>query len=776
VTSATADGPRRRPRRAGLPGGSRRPPGNPATRTGASAPAVAALLLALAASLLAPWPASGASAQAASAASPGCLARGGPIATDPAFDLGDGLPPGAGACSRAKRWRPSPAENAPGNGPDRATAGNGHSDDDPRYLIYDLLHVDLRIDFDPPSRTIRGVVTFEVRSTREACAEILLDLVDSLEVTSVREAGRELRYEHRDRLLLVTLPRPLRYDESVSFTVEYGGRPPHDGQRGLSFSEQGDPDQGFPMQPLIATLSEPHSGSAWWPCKNVTYDKFAIDEWYTVPAPLYAAGNGELVEILPGAGVRRTFHWRERYPIATYLVSVAASDYVLWSDAYVAADSVTTMPVQYFAFRQSETKARAAWARTPQMIASFAERFGEYPFLLEKYAMAEFDWGGAMENQTCTSYGSYYLAYDLKSNERVVAHELAHSWWGDLVSPATWDDIWLNEGFAVWSEALWEEQLGGRAAYLAQMQDVWRETYDGPLVPPIHQFGVTTYLKGAWVVHMLRGVLGDETFFRALREHARASGFTVASTEGFRSGLERYSGLDLEPFFRSWVYGTGRPEYVAIWTWEPDSPEAPQGPGHVELHLRQEQPEAVFELPLPLVFAYAGGATDTLRLWNDAREQNWSLPFPSEPSELRLDPEGWVYKRVIYVRGPSGVEEDGEGRRETAARWRLGVAPNPSPGPVDLQIWREGAAGPGAGSAAAFAPAAGAAAASRTLWIVDAAGRRIRSLLAGGAAGVYRARWDGRLESGAAAASGVYWVLDPAAAGEGGRARVIVAR
>ncbi|MDM7915579.1 MAG: M1 family metallopeptidase, partial [Candidatus Eisenbacteria bacterium] len=328
-------------------------------------------------------------------------------------------------------------------------------------LDYDLLHVELRIAFDPPSRTIAGSAAFEVRADRAGCDEILLDLVDSLPVTAIRQSERELSYEHRNRLLLVRLARPLHRGEATRFAVEWAGRPPLDGQLGLGFSEQGDPEHGYPLQPLIATLSEPHSAAAWWPCKNVTYDKFSIEEWYTVPEPLLAAGNGELVEVLAEPDGRRTFHWRERYPIATYLVSVAASDYVTWSDTYVPADSAITMPVVYYAFRRSEADARVAWERTPRMISAFAARFGEYPFLLEKYAMAEFDWPGAMENQTCTSYGSYLLRYDRKSNERVVAHELAHQWWGDLVSPATWDDIWLNEGFAVWGEALWEEQLGG---------------------------------------------------------------------------------------------------------------------------------------------------------------------------------------------------------------------------------------------------------------------------------------------------------------------------
>jgi aminopeptidase N len=650
---------------------------------------------------------------------------------DPAW--GDGAP----ACVRAKAQL--------------ALRGNDHRDDDPRYFTYDLVHVELAIDFDTEARRIRGRAVHHVMGLRRGCSELLLDLVDSLQVTSVRRRGAAIPFEHRNRLLLVPLHPALAHGETTRVTVEYEGRPPRDGQLGLGFEEQGNPEQGYPIRPLISTLSETHSGAAWWPCKNITRDKFTVDERYTVPEPLLATGNGTLLEVVPAGAGRRTFHWLESYPIETYLVSVAATDYVTWSDRYVSADSAVSVPVVYYAFPQSEAKARAAWARTPEMIAAFAERFGEYPFPREKYATAEFNWPGAMENQTCTSYGTYLLIYDVPSNERVVAHELAHQWWGDLVSPATWDDIWLNEGFAVYGEAIWQEHLGGRRAYLAHMQDVFRESFDGPLVPPRYRFSPTVYLKGGWVVHMLRGVLGDEIFFRALREYRRDYAHGTASTEEFRRILEQYAGLDLGSFFDSWVYGTGRPAYLAIWTWSAAGADS----GRVELLLRQEQAEPVFAMPIPLVFLRDDGGADTVTVLNDRREQTWSFPFDREPSEMQIDPEGWILRKIIYVRGPSGVEEDPTGRPPRQAEpWTLRVVPNPASGPT--RIFLDPPSAEAAGGAAIAPPTTGV---PPALFICDALGRRLRTLRVPPPEGTrLSAIWDGCLESGAAAPSGTYWV------------------
>lgn len=673
--------------------------------------------------------------------------------------------------------RACPYPGFPGSSPIPASAhpvpdGHGvarvfdddHRDDDPRYTWYDLLHVELRLVLDVPARRIAGEVSFDTRSRRDRCSEILLDLVDSLRVTEVTWEGSPVTFEHSRRLLRLFPDPPLGREEEARFTVRYDGHPPRDGMLGLAFEEQGDPPR-----PLVSTLSETHAAAGWWPCKNITWDKFTLDAFFTVPEPLAVISNGILIGVAPGPGGTRTYHWREDYPIATYLVFLSATEYVSWGDVYRTADSSFTVPIMYYAYPGSEARARAAWARTPEMIGALAARFGEYPFPREKYGIAEFNWGGAMEHQTCTSYGTYNLIYSVASNERVMAHELAHQWWGDLVSPATWDDMWLNEGFAVYGEAVWAEHLGGRAGYTAYMRDIGGHSFDGPLMPPIYRFSATVYFKGGWVLHMLRGVLGDSTFFHTLGEYQKAYAHGPASTEGLQTICERSSGRDLQDFFSSWVYGSGMPVYEAVWTWRP---EGSNGGGSVALELRQVQNEPVFVMPLPIVFNFSAAPPETLVTWNSAREEAFTFRFDRCPDEMQVDPEDWVLKRISWIRGPTGVSEPaGSG----SPRRGLTVVPNPSSGPVEIR-WT----GPADERAHAWggpfgAPAGGIAVLpmpdGRRLVIADAAGRRVR-LLAAPAGRPDEAAvlpWDGRDEDGQEVPAGVYWIKAPETPGPGAR-------
>jgi hypothetical protein len=357
-----------------------------------------------------------------------------------------------------------------------------------------------------------------------------------------------------------------------------------------------------------------------------------------------------------------------------------------------------------------------------------------------------------MENQTCTSYGTYNLNYSVADNERVVAHELAHSWWGNLVGPATWNDIWLNEGFAVFGEAIWAEHTGGRAGYVAHIKDVRRDSFDGPLVPPTYTFNPTVYFKGALVLHMLRTVLGDADFFHALREYQKNYAHGPASTEGLRTIFERTSGRNLQDFFASWVYGTGMPVYEATWTWQPDrgSPGSGDGPaGVVDLRLRQLQGEMVFSMPLPLVFHFDSAPPETLVAENDARDQAFRFRFDREPGLLEIDPEERVLKKVFFVRGPTGVGEPGLPLSAASLR----VVPNPARGPVRI-TWegRPSEGLPGRGSPAGVADVG-----RLRLVVSDARGRRVRTL-AGEPGPARSLAWDGRGDDGREVPAGAYWI------------------
>jgi hypothetical protein len=228
---------------------------------------------------------------------------------------------------------------------------------------------------------------------------------------------------------------------------------------------------------MVWSLSEPTDARLWWPCKDRPDDKASVEEWWTVKSGWTATGNGVLQGV-DTVGTRVRYRWVATHPLTTYLVSIAATDYAKFTDSY-APLAGGTMPLEHYVYPEYLANAQVSFSNTPQMISYFAQTFGEYPFVEDKYGMSAFPFGGAMEHSTNTSYG-YTLINGGHNYDFVVAHELSHQWWGDSVSPQTWADIWLNEGFASYCEALWAEHLG-----------------ELRVLPQLHEFDVSLRLLGA---------------------------------------------------------------------------------------------------------------------------------------------------------------------------------------------------------------------------------------------------------------------------------------
>ena len=599
-----------------------------------------------------------------------------------------------------------------------AAAGRADAQRTAGQDFYDVLHYDLALTLAPASRLLTGQVATTARIVDAPLTTLDLDLKSTMAVTAATCGGAPAAWSRSGDVLTVTLDRAYVPGETVTVSVAYHGNPAGDY---FGWSSAGG-------QPMIWTLSEPFGSRDWWPCKDLNTDKAdSVDVRVTVPDGLIAASNGLLVSEVDN-GATRTFLWRTRYPIAPYLVSLAIHPYTRFSHWYSPLAGGDPMEVQYFVYPSHYDLVQTNYAKTVPMITAFAQAFGEYPFVREKYGHAEFVWGGGMEHQTLTSLGGY--------GEDLISHELAHQWWGDMITCADFHHIWLNEGFATWCEAYWKERTEGVATYRAYMNAA---AYLGPgtvYVEDTNDFwGIfdsnLSYNKGSWVVHMLRGVLGDTDFFAGLAAYRDRYAYDSVTTEQFRDVMEEVSGRDLDAFFQQWIYGDYHPVYFYDW-------ETTAHDDGLVLNLAVTQAQVgagLFAMPLPVRLTTVAGVVDTV-VWNDAALQSYRIAVPGAVTAVALDPDGWILceKAAVPLTGTAAPDAP------PAAPPRLACAPNPFNPETEVAIVT-------------------AAAGRVDLAVHDVAGRLVASLCAGDLpAGEHRFRWRGRDDAGRAVASGTYYL------------------
>jgi len=310
----------------------------------------------------------------------------------------------------------------------------------------DVTHYRLRIRLAFDTGAISGTVTISGKAT-STLDTITINAAKNLSVGALRLDGQPRDFRRRKNHIDVSFPAPIPSGRSFAVEVDYQGSPIISGNLAGGMLAA---NHGPENTPVIATLSEPYAAPTWWPCIDTPTDKATAEIEVTVPQEYAAASNGTLQKTEANADGTATYFWREDYPITTYLISVAATNYVRFDDTYTARDGVTRMPLVYYVYPEHLAQAQQKFPVTRTAMEIFAEMFGEYPFLEEKYGMAEFPWGGAMEHQTMTSMGASHVGSGSTSRS-IIAHELAHQWWGNLVTMSSWNDIWLNEGFATYS-------------------------------------------------------------------------------------------------------------------------------------------------------------------------------------------------------------------------------------------------------------------------------------------------------------------------------------
>ncbi len=513
----------------------------------------------------------------------------------------------------------------------------------------DIQHYFIVLEFLPSTRRVNGSVTITVKSLVDNLSHLVLDLAANMAVTSVRRGLTTMVFTRPGDLIDITLDQSFNAGQTFDVQVVYNGTPDATGFGSINWQKSGSSAQGS----AVSTLSEPDGARTWWPCKDRPDDKATVEEWWTVPSPWIATGNGLLIGTVPLTGGRTQFKWRMTDPLTTYLVSVAATGYSTFSQTYTTLAG-GTMAINHYVYPEHLSNAQISFTPLPAMITYFAQTFGEYPFVEDKYGMSEFSWGGAMEHSTNTSYGTA-LVNGLHNYDYIIAHELSHQWWGDTVSPQTWADVWLNEGFATYCEALWAEHLGGPSGYRNYMNSFWRASFTGTVYNPSDLFGSTVYDKGGWVQHMLRHVVGDANFFNAMRDwyvnHVSGNGNTAL----YQATQEARYGATLDAFFQQWVYGTGEPAYEYGFT------TADLGNGTYRNYVRVRQVQTsggLFTMPVDLTLVIPGG--NQLRtVKNDQLDQDFVLDTTAPPAGILFDDQDWILRSSKTAIALADADADG---------------------------------------------------------------------------------------------------------------------
>jgi len=520
-----------------------------------------------------------------------------------------------------------------------------------RDLDFHIRHYRVQLTVDLERSELRGRVTYTVESLRDGLREAILDAAE-MRIESVRAGTRRLANTVEGDRLRVVLPRPLGAGQRTSFEVAYATTP----RKGFFFVG---PTEAEPARPLAGWSQGQADDTHYWiPCLESTESRATLEMIATVPAGYRAIGNGRLISRKRNARARTvTYHWRQDTPHPAYLISLAVGKYAELRDRAGKVGLLGYVP------RGKEAEGRLLFGKTPHMIATFSKVFG-YPYPYPKYAqttVADFTFGG-MENTSATTLFERALQAGEDSFEEgydsLISHELAHQWWGDLVTCRDWSEGWLNEGFATYSEIVYREADGGRDdadfARLEQMcsyltedgDDYRRRLVETNWKYPSDIFDRHLYEKGACVVHMLRALLGDGAWRRSLKRYLEAHAFGPVETADLRRACEEETGRNLSWFFDQWVHHGGHPELRVSRFWDETAK---------SLLLTVEQVQEtdgltpLFRLPMTLEIVTAG---KRIRLPVDlhGRKETIHVPLPARPRYVALDPEHDVLKLLEFPR------------------------------------------------------------------------------------------------------------------------------
>lgn len=512
---------------------------------------------------------------------------------------------------------------------------------------FDVKYYRCEWEVDPAVRYIKGKITtyFTLVSAGNT---IIFDLMSPLMVDSIKQRNQTLAFVHSNNQVSVTLSNNPAVGALDSVSVYYKGVPPNTGFGSFINSTHSG-------TPVVWSLSEPHGSRDWWPCKNNLGDKAdSLDVFITHSNTYRAASNGLLQSETPVAGGKTVTWWKHRYPITSYLICFSVTNFSVFNNSVQLGS--TTLPMQTHCYPESLASFQANTQKVLDAMVLFHNVYGDYPFIKEKYGHVQFGWGGGMEHQTST--------FLVSADESLMAHELAHQWFGDKVTCGTWSDIWLNEGFATFLARHHMEvkypanAIANRRAVVNNITSVAGGTLK---VADTMNVGLVfssrlSYNKGSFLLQMLKLKLGDEKFYAGVKAYHNKTNlaYAYAANPDFKSVMEQVSGQNLTQFFKQWYEGEGYPSYNVEWS--------QFGSGSVKIKMNQTTsvPTSVgfFAMPVPLLFKNAT-QQKTIIVDNTSNGELITKYIGFMPDTVLVDPEylmihrNDISKKVAYT--PTGA-------------------------------------------------------------------------------------------------------------------------